>query len=77
MKVIHSPGYVYNYWSVTDESFDYWTTHEEIMQWCTEHFGHPTYKAPEAGQPGWSKFRDTVTFNRQDDLTAFLLRWGE
>ena len=77
MRVRHYAfGQFREYWTVSDNSFDYWLTGEEISQWCTENFGRQTYILPNKGEPGWSKYRETFTINRQDDLTLFLLRWG-
>jgi len=77
MIVKYHPGEIYNYWSVSDDSFDHWANHADIMLWCTENFGPPTWRAPDRGKPGWSKFKDTVNINLKDDLTLFLLRWGD
>lgn len=48
----------------------------EIRKWCYEAYGLPNYK-PDTVETRWEddvKYGE-ITFERESDLTLFLLRW--
>jgi hypothetical protein len=64
-------------WTVQDEAFDIWNAYE-IDDWCTEQFGRQTWcDTGNLDQRGWCHFNKHFNFMQQDDLTLFLLRWGD
>ncbi|CAB4130141.1 hypothetical protein UFOVP116_290 [uncultured Caudovirales phage] len=63
----------------TNIGFDQHTDFNEILHWCTHHFGPADRDDLDDSitpRPRWWKVWDKISFRDEADRTMFLLRWG-
>jgi hypothetical protein len=59
-------------WYEADHRFE---DYEEVMAWCTEHFG-PRPRRPDAWTRWCDIHIDRIRFRDEKDYNWFVLRWG-
>ena len=52
---------------------DWWTEKDEMMEWCSERFGH---RNEGYNNPRWSTGPFEYRFKNEKDAVFFILKWG-
>ena len=52
---------------------DWWDDKDEMMEWCSKHFGH---RNEAYNNPRWSTGPFEYRFKNQKDAVFFILKWG-